>query len=123
MHVYFRNILGIQLNTLELKWARPCWQGRFTMPERRLVPAPRQHFVIVATSQLRPPATSILFRIQIFQPFSAQPWWQSEKIPASEIVTGLVPVLPKFSSGPAFLVALGSVSLVPSILIPSDQGG
>jgi hypothetical protein len=46
-----------------------------------------------------------------------------KKLSASEIVTGLVPVLPKFSSGPTFFVALGSVSLVPSILISSDQGG
>jgi hypothetical protein len=33
----------------------------------------------------------------------------------------MVPVPYKFSSGPTLLVALGSVYLVPSILIPSDQ--
>jgi hypothetical protein len=36
-------------------------------------------------------------------------------------LTILVPVLRKFGSGPTFVAALGSVNLVPSILIPSDR--
>jgi hypothetical protein len=35
----------------------------------------------------------------------------------------LVPVPPNFGSGPTLLAPLGSVSLVPPILTPSDRGG